>query len=74
MSDMLFIRARALALRWGMEAHTKNGGKSNHTQFLQRTKVKHLKTFPTAYRLGGRTVYKIEEIEAFERALPKRAA
>ena len=70
MPATVFIRARALAERWGMEPKTKSGTYSNHTQFLQRLQDKH-DNFPKAHRLGGRVVFKREEVEAFERTLPK---
>jgi len=69
--DSKYIRARDLALRWGMLPETKGGRKTNHTQFLDRTAEKHpADIFPVAHRLGGRIVYEIEEVLRFERSLP----
>jgi hypothetical protein len=75
MTETLFIRARDVALRWGMPPATKSGSSSNHTMFLQRVRAKHPRDqFPTALRLGGRTVFRMTDVEAFERNLPTRAA
>lgn len=68
--EHVFINARTVACRYGFSPVSKSGHRADHTLFLKRLAQRHL-NFPTPYQLGGRKVFKLLELESFERSLPR---
>ncbi len=66
----VFIPAKKVAVRYGFEPISKGGRHGNHTQFLARLSARH-SDFPQFIWLGGRKVYRLNELETFERSLPR---
>jgi hypothetical protein len=72
-SESVFIPAKKAAIRYGFEPLSKSGRHGNHTQFLARL-AEHHADFPPVRWIGGRKVFKLAELETFERALPRARA
>lgn len=71
--EHVFLNARTVACRYGFSPVSKTGHRADHTLFLKRLALRH-SNFPNSYQLGGRKVFKLSELEAFERDLRPRAS
>lgn len=69
-NESAYITAKRAASRYGFNPRTKSGRNANHTMFLKRM-VEHHPNFPAARWIAGRKVFKLDELEAFERSLPR---
>lgn len=70
MTDCNELTARQFSSRLGFPPRTANGAPSNHSAFLARKAALHPDIFPKPRWLGGRKVYRQEDVERFLANLP----